>query len=232
MITDEKPVILHGKQEKNLIKMHKYNIGVLFDLDGVLLDTEGIYSKFWGAVDEQYPTHVENFTEVIKGSNLHKILHEYFPNDEVRTQVTTMLDDFQKDMSYDFFPGALKWIQLLHEAHIPMCVVTSSDQKKMEAVYRQHPEFRGYFKDVVVGEMVQKPKPDPECFLLGAKLIQVDIAHCYVFEDSINGLNSAMASGAKVIGLSTTNPATALEGKAHLIIDNFQGFTIDKMLKL
>lgn len=212
--------------------MRYKNIGVLFDLDGVILDTEWTYSKFWGAVNDRYPTHVENFTEVIKGSNLHHILSRYFPNDEVQVHIKQMLDEFQEDMTYEYFPGALEWIVQLHEAAIPMCVVTSSDQKKMGAVYRQHPEFRAYFKDIVVGEMVKNPKPDPECFLLGAKSIEVDINKCYVFEDSINGLNSAMASGAKVIGLATTNFREDLEGKAHFIIDDFHGFTIEKMLNI
>ena len=56
--------------------------GVLFDLDGVLIDTEGTYTQFWEAVDRRFPTGVEGFAQVIKGSNLHNILHSLAVVDE------------------------------------------------------------------------------------------------------------------------------------------------------
>ena len=77
--------------------------GVLFDLDGVLIDTEGTYTKFWEAVDERFPTGVQDFAQVIKGSNLDNILHTYFPTEELREQVTTLLDELQGDMHYEYF---------------------------------------------------------------------------------------------------------------------------------
>ena len=205
--------------------------GILFDLDGVLLDTEGIYSEFWAAIDKQYPTHVVHFTDVIKGSNLATILNTYFDPSH-HDDIKVMLSQFQSNMQYRFFPGAVAWLDKLRDASLPMAVVTSSDEHKMEAVYAQHPGFNDYFEAVVVGEMVTKPKPSPECFLLGARLLGVDIANCYIFEDSINGIEAAHASGAKVIGLSTTNPKELLQDKANLVIDNFEGFTIEKMRSL
>lgn len=207
------------------------NTGILFDLDGVLLDTEGIYSDFWASVDKRFPTHVAHFTDVIKGSNLETILNTYFDPSQ-HQEIEDILATFQCNMKYRFFPGAVAWLDQLRDAGIPMAVVTSSDSRKMEAVYAQHPGFRDYFKAVVVGEMVSKPKPSPECFLLGARLLGLDIAKCYIFEDSLNGIEAARASGAKVIGLSTTNPKEVLQDKADLVIDSFDGFTINKMCAL
>ena len=67
--------------------MTKKKIGALFDLDGVLLDSEGIYTQFWDAVEAVYPTHIPNFSTVIKGSNLFEILHDNYPDDETRQKV-------------------------------------------------------------------------------------------------------------------------------------------------
>lgn len=205
--------------------------GVLFDLDGVILDTEGIYSEFWSRIDQELPTHVPHFADVIKGSNLQHILNTYFPANK-HSEIVARLNQFQHDMPYRFFPHALEWLRTLQRAGMPMCLVTSSDQRKMDAVYSQHPRFRDFFASVVVGEMVSRPKPYPDCFLLGAKRLGIDINHCYVFEDSLNGLAAGRASGAKVIALATTNSREALQGKADLIIDSFEGFTIEKMLAL
>lgn len=185
--------------------------GVLFDLDGVLLDTEGTYTEFWSAVERRYPTGIDNFAHRIKGSNLATILDTYFPGADLQREVTEMLDRFQAGMEYRFFPGALELLDDLAAEGIPACLVTSSDRLKMEAVYGQHPDFRRRFADVVTGDMVTLPKPDPQCFRLGAERLGIDIGRCVVIEDSLNGLRAGRASGARVIGLTTTCTAAEVE---------------------
>jgi len=194
--------------------------GVLFDLDGVLIDSEGIYTQFWDAVDKRYPTGVPGFSQVIKGSNLHKILHTYFPTQQLRDEVTAMLDNFQKDMRYDYFAGTIDLLKKLNEQEILCCIVTSSDRNKMNALYNQKPEFPGFFKAIVTGEMVANPKPDPECYILGAKMLGLNIKDCCVVEDSINGLEAGMASGAMVIGIPSTCTRDAIKSHCHIIVDD------------
>lgn len=204
--------------------------GVLFDLDGVLLDTEDIYTQFWEEIDHRYPTGIIDFARVIKGSNLHEILHKSFHDVTTRLQVTELLEEFQRGMRYNFFDGALEFVQTLYEQGIPAVIVTSSDDRKMNAVYAQHPHFKALFSAIITGDMVSKAKPDPECFLLGAKKIGRNIENCFVFEDSINGLRAAQASGATVIGLSTTNTAEQIAPYSDAVIGGFRGFTVAQML--
>ena len=206
--------------------MTKKKIGALFDLDGVLLDSEGIYTQFWDAVEAVYPTHIPNFSTVIKGSNLFEILHDNYPDEATRQKVSDMLHAFQRDMAFVFFEGALEFVERLNASGIPACVVTSSDRRKMEALYRQHPDFAGHFQAIVTGDMVHRAKPDPECFLLGASLIGVDIHDCVVFEDSLKGLTAGRASGARVVALATTLPRDVIKEKADEVIDNFIGYNL------
>ncbi len=177
--------------------------GILFDLDGVLLDSEGQYSIFWDKMEKTFPTGVPDFASYIKGFHLTRILG-YFADDEIRNQVLNELLEFERNMKYEFFPGALTFVKMLRDAGIPMAIVTSSDRKKMQALYSQYPEFPSLFDQIITGDMVTKAKPDPECFLLGAQRIGVDIKDCIVFEDSRNGLIAARESGASVIGITTT----------------------------
>ena len=206
--------------------------GVLFDLDGVLIDTEGTYTKFWEAVDRRFPTGVEGFAQVIKGSNLHNILHTYFPTEEIREQVTVMLDQFQREMRYDYFPGAIELLEELKRNNVACCIVTSSDRNKMAALYAQQPDFTSHFQAIVTGEMVSEPKPSPECFLLGAEKLGIDIKNCVVIEDSINGLKAGMASGARVIGLATTCPSEAITPHCHLVLDNISSLSTKTILTI
>lgn len=202
--------------------------GVLFDLDGVLLDSEGGYSIFWGAMEKEYPTGVPDFAKYIKGFHLSRILG-YFTDDEVRQHVLDKLLDYERNMKFEFFHGALELVNQLREAGIPMAIVTSSDRKKMEALYRQHPVFPTLFDKIITGDMVTKAKPDPDCYLMGAKLLGVDIKDCIVLEDSRNGLIAARSSGAKVIGLATTLPAEDVHPLCDLMVNHVSELSIDML---
>ena len=204
--------------------------GVLFDLDGVLLDSEGQYSIFWEQMEKEYPTGVPDFANYIKGFHLTRILG-YFPDEDVRQQVLDKLTVFERNMKFEFFPGALDFVRHLRQAGIPLAIVTSSDRKKMEELYRQHPEFPTLFDKIITGDMVSKAKPDPECFLVAAKQIGVAIEDCIVFEDSRNGLIAGRESGARVIGIATTLKREVIAPLCDLLADAVSELTVEQVLK-
>jgi HAD superfamily hydrolase (TIGR01509 family) len=203
--------------------------GVLFDLDGVLLDSEGQYSIFWESMDELFPTGVNNFAAYIKGFHLKRIM-SYFDNDEMRQQVLDKLMEFERNMRFEFFPGALEFVKQLRDASIPMAIVTSSDRTKMQSLYSQHPEFPTLFDRIITGDMVTKAKPDPQCFLTAAQQLGLDISDCIVFEDSRNGLIAARESGARVIGVSTTMSVEDVMPLCDMTIQAVSQLNISQML--
>lgn len=205
--------------------------GVLFDLDGVLLDSEGKYSIFWAEMDREHPTGIPNFADHIKGFHLKRILC-YFANDAVREEVVDKLLKYERDMTYEFFSGALEFVKGLREAGVPLAVVTSSDRKKMEALYRQHPEFPTLFDRIITGDMVTKAKPDPDCFLMGARSIGMDIKDCVVLEDSRNGLLAGRASGARVIGITTTLSADEVSPLSDITVSAVSELSVEQILNL
>lgn len=204
---------------------------MLFDLDGVLLDSEGQYSIFWEQMDHEYPTGIQQFASFIKGFHLARILN-YFENEDVRQQVLNKLLEFERHMNYEFFPGALEFVKELRSAGIPMAIVTSSDHKKMQALYSQYPEFPTLFDKIVTGDMVTKAKPDPDCFLMGARQLGVDIKDCIVFEDSRNGLIAGRESGALVIGISTTLDRDTVGQLSDLTLNAVEELTVERMLEI
>ena len=205
--------------------------GVLFDLDGVLLDSEGNYTIFWAHMDKEFHTGIDNFASYIKGLHITRILG-FFDSDEVRQQVQDRLLDFERDTKYEFFPGALDFVKRLRDAGIPMAIVTSSDHKKMQALYEQYPEFPTLFDHIITGDMVAKAKPDPECFLTGAKLLGVDIKDCIVFEDSRNGLIAARESGAMIIGLPTTLAPDEVSQLCDMMVDAVSQLSVKQILDM
>ncbi|MCI6856215.1 MAG: HAD family hydrolase [Bacteroidales bacterium] len=206
--------------------------GVLFDLDGVVVDSESIYTQFWSDIDKLYPTGVENFAIAIKGNTLQRILADYFPDNDVKQDILERIKDFEINMRYKPFAEAIRFINELKRNQFRIAIVTSSSQKKMDNLYAQNPGFREMFDAVVTGDMVSHSKPDPEPYLLGAEAIGVAPESCYVFEDSISGIESGIRAGATVIGLATTLPYDKIEGKAHLTINDFTGFHVGDMLSV
>ena len=190
--------------------------GALFDLDGVIIDTEGIYTQFWENIDHLFPTGVPNFSQVIKGSNLATILNDYFAVENHET-IVEMLNEHQHTMAYTYFEGAVEYVDRLRATGVKCCLVTSSDYKKMISLEQQHPDFISHFDGIINGDMVTKPKPHPECFLMGSRLIGEPIEKCVVFEDSLNGIAAGKASGALVVGIATTNSCEKLKEQAHLV---------------
>lgn len=190
----------------------------LFDLDGVLIDSETLYTQFWAEVGRHHHLPSPTFAYDIKGTTLTDILETHFPSAEVRADVDRLLHEFEDNVVYPIFPGALEFVDKLRGLGMKTVIVTSSDDRKMEFLYAQHPGFRAYFDDVVTAADVTHSKPHPEPYLVGAGKAGVDPAECVVFEDSYQGLQAGRAAGAYVVGLSTTNPAEEVARYADLVV--------------
>ncbi len=207
-------------------------IVALFDNDGVILDTESQYSVFWGAVGRKYHPEIPNFDHVIKGQTLVYILDTYFPDKDLQKQVVGELYEFEENMEYGYIPGVYDFIQELKEHGVKTVVVTSSDQSKMNHVYRSHPEFKVMFDRILTSEDFKASKPDPYCYLLGAKLFNAPLENCMVFEDSFNGLKAGKAADIFTVGVATTNSRDSIESKSDYVIDDFREFSYLKMMDL
>lgn len=202
----------------------------LFDLDGVLIDSEGVYYEFWDNVDKMFPTGIPDFAAYIKGSTLRRIM-DYFPDPDVRERIVEMLEEQERSMRYVIFDGVVPFLEDLKARHVPCAIVTSSNEDKMHKLFAQNPGFSDYFKVVITDRQVTKSKPDPQGYLLAARQLDCDPENCYVFEDSFSGLEAGRRSGAKVIALSTTNTSDRLLDKADIVISSFKQLSVEQLLK-
>lgn len=194
----------------------------LFDLDGVVFNTEPLYSKFWGRVFDHYYNGRAELAQKIKGSTLTQIYDNWFSGRESdQKDITKALDEYEKDMDYVYIPGFEHFINSLGKAGILTAVVTSSNIAKMENVYDKHPEFKLMFTAILTAEDFAESKPSPDCYLRAMQRLGVGHVSSVVLEDSFNGLKSGRASGAFVVGLSTTNPATEVAKYSDIVIPDY-----------
>lgn len=206
-------------------------IAALFDFDGVVMDTEKQYSLFWKKQGEKYHPDIKDFELKIKGQTLDQLFGKYFNgNEAARKAIREDINVFEGRMTYEFVPGILNFLEELRARQVKTAVVTSSNTLKMENVYRFHPHIRTLFDTIIVAEDFTRSKPDPECYLLGARRFGAEPENCFVFEDSFHGLESGRRAGMTVIALSTTNTYEAVRDMSDHVIPDFTAFTFDKMM--
>jgi pseudouridine-5'-monophosphatase len=197
---------------------------VLFDLDGVLLDTERLYTQATQAVVGRFG---KTFTWEIK--------REAMGRDAVlsagivlrRLGVPLSAEEFlaeRNPLLEGLFPscqamaGAEGFVRSLAELGVPMAVATSSDRRLYEMKVRSHGWF-DRFAAVVCGDdpRVAAKKPAPDIFLVAARELGVEPSRCLVFEDSLAGVEAALAAGMRVVAVP--DPAAGPEhyGAAHRV---------------
>lgn len=205
--------------------------GALFDLDGVLVDTEGIYTEFWHSVDVLYPTGVERFEYVIKGNTLETILSKYFKAAD-HPAILEMLAEHERTMVYRPFDGTRRFLAELRAEGVPSAIVTSSSRLKMRNLFEALPWLRDAVDIIITGDDVVNSKPDPEGYRLAAERLGLDSSRCVVFEDSMAGVEAGRRAGGKVVGIATTNPASRLEPLSDMVVDFIDDLTVEAVAEL
>jgi HAD superfamily hydrolase (TIGR01509 family) len=196
----------------------------LFDLDGVVFDTEPQYTIFWGAQCREFHPEHPGLEHEIKGQTLVEIYDAWFSGDlqYAREIITERLNQYEQQMAYNYVEGFEEYIEGLRQKGVRTAVVTSSNLPKMQAVYACHPEFKELFDAILTSEDFERSKPDPDCYLKAAKRLKTSCEDCVVFEDSFNGLKSGRAAGMYVVGLATTNAADAIRPYCDQVISNYR----------
>ncbi len=204
----------------------------LFDLDGTLVDSEGQYTRLWTQNGLRWAPQYPHLAQDIKGTTLVQILNTYFPDPEVQKQVIRACEEFESQMDFTPYPGAVDFVKSLRQHGVRTAIVTSSDRSKMEKFRRNQPSFGTLFDCILTSEDFVASKPDPDPYLKAAAALGCDIRDCVVLEDAFSGLESGMRSGALTIGLATTNSPEAIEGLCHCVWEGFEGKTFESLQHL
>ena len=211
---------------------------ILFDMDGLLLDTESIYTEVtqmivgrYGKVfDWSVKSHMIGRDSYDAASYLVKALDLPFEPEFYLEERTTLLNErfpFAKPKA-----GAPELIQTLSEKNIPIAVATSSNQHHFELKTSSHQDWFKYFDTVVTSNHpdVKQAKPAPDIFLIAAKTLGYEPENCLVFEDAPSGIQAANAAGMRVIAVPDPNMSHAAFQDATAVIDSLSEFDVESWL--
>ena len=213
--------------------MNKFK-AALFDLDGVVFDTEPQYTVFWGGICRQYHPEHSGLEHEIKGQTLTQIYDRWFSGPLLAEQesITSRLNDYEQQMRYDYIAGFEALIATLRSHGVRTAVVTSSNIPKMESVYRYQPGFKALFDAILTSEDFDRSKPDPDCYQKAAQRLGAQSDECIVFEDSFNGLRAGRAAKMAVVGLATTNAEEAIRPLSDIQLKDYEGLTFERLQSL
>lgn len=201
--------------------------GVIFDLDGVIVSTDDCHYRAWKKMaDEENIEFDREINERLRGVSrmdsleiiLEKATKAY--SDEEKQEMATRKNNYYVELigaltPADILPGAMDVLNWLKEHGIKVAIGSSS---RNTPIILKQIGLDGFFDAVADGNQITRSKPDPEVFLLAAKLLGLDPAVCMVVEDADAGVEAALAGGMRVLGvgsamnnLSATYRAETLE---------------------
>ena len=185
-----------NKQKKQTVK------GVLFDMDGVVLDTEKLYTRFWmeAAIKSGYPMTWEqslgmrSLNHIYGQQYLEKCFGKGISYMDIREVRIELMNAWIDEHGVDVKKGVYELLNFLNERNIPCAITTSSPIYRVEK-YLKPLGIYDKFNAICSGYEVEKGKPEPDIYLYGALKINIDPANCLALEDSPSGILSAYRAG-------------------------------------
>ena len=192
--------------------------GIIFDMDGVLVDSEPFICEAAMRMFEQTYGQIvkrEDFAPFVGAGEdrfIGGVAAKYgitlsMPRDKFRTY-EIYLDIIRGRLQP--LPGAIEFVRATKTRGLKSAVATSADRIKMEGNLREMGLSPADFDAVVTGDDVAKKKPDPEIFLLAASRLNLPPENCLVIEDAPNGILAAKAAGCRCLGLTSSFTEQAL----------------------
>ena len=202
--------------------------GVIFDWDGVVIDSSSLHEKSWEKLAEESGNDLpENHFKEGFGKRNAVIIPEILGWTKDPTKIDLLSkrkEELYREMGMiegiPILPGIKDLLEALRDEGIPCVIGTSTERLNIELAFEQL-DLASFFKGAVCSEDVSQGKPDPEVFLKAAYLAKAEPQNCVVLEDSAHGIIAARRGGMKGLGLATTRDEKDLiEAGADLVVDN------------
>ena len=198
--------------------------GVLFDMDGVLVDSRAVVERTWRRWAERHDLDPERLFRTVHGRRTSDALADVAPGVDIALE-TAWLDaaEFDDLDGITAFAGASQLIDCLGR---DWGVVTSAGRELAErrlaaAGLPSEPPV------LITSADVERGKPAPDGYALGALSLGIRPSECLVFEDARPGIAAAKAAGAQVVAITTTAPSSELRA-ADVVIDDLRRVRIDR----
>ena len=188
--------------------------GAIFDMDGLLFDTERMYRDSWKQSAQQFGlVHNPDFPRTVCGSSgahMREIILQYYPQVDAKAFADDCILRVERELETHVpeKTGVRDILQYFKQHGVRVAVASSSKRATVLHNLKQADIF-SYFDAIVSGDQVTHGKPAPDIFLLAAQQIGCEPENCYVFEDGTNGIRAGAAAGCTTIMIPDLTPPNA-----------------------
>ena len=188
--------------------------GAIFDMDGLLFDTERMYRDSWKQSAQQFGlVHNPDFPRTVCGSSgahMREIILQYYPQVDAKAFADDCILRVERELETHVpeKTGVRDILQYFKQHGVRVAVASSSKRATVLHNLKQA-DILSYFDAVVSGDQVTHGKPAPDIFLLAAQQIGCEPENCYVFEDGTNGSRAGAAAGCTTIMIPDLTPPNA-----------------------
>jgi beta-phosphoglucomutase len=212
--------------------------GVIFDMDGVIVDSHPVHKKAWRRFLELQGKKLDDtdLDFIMDGRRREEILRHFLgelSDDEVQNlghQKDALF--MEESTAMRMIEGFPEFLQQLTQANIRLAVGSSASNGRVNYILHLF-GLRKFFQAVVTGDQVTAGKPDPAVFRLASKDLGVPPSETLVFEDSVSGVKAANAAGMKCIGIAADGPIPKLlDAGAIQIVPNYTNLSLNHVRAL
>jgi HAD superfamily hydrolase (TIGR01509 family) len=210
---------------------------VIFDLDGVLIDSEPLHAladnqllvESGIGVPETYFDRFVGWTNKAMWEEIKKDYNIASSTEELMKLQLPLKLKLLHDGDYKPVSGIIELLERIKKVEIPMAIASSSPLQFIQEVLEKI-GLRNYFAICLSGEQVVLSKPEPDIFLKVAELLNVKPHECLVIEDSASGIIAAKRAGMRCIGYKNTNSGNQDLSKADLIVNKIEEIDFTEMI--
>jgi beta-phosphoglucomutase len=201
---------------------------LIFDLDGVIIDTESLHAEAKRTTFEKYEIRVPgNLYAEFRGRSdqdmIEHVVREFGARSLSAADVLSYKHDVFRTLHEKIAPveGVLEFIRLARRHFEKLAVTTSATKENQEFAFEKF-GLQPFFDVVVTAEEISRTKPHPDPYLQTTKKLNLNPASCMVIEDSKNGILSAKEAGCVVVAITTSFSRDELkEANAHYMVESF-----------
>ncbi len=205
---------------------------VLFDMDGVVIDTKKAVTLFWSRLTKRTGRPAitkEQFDKHVYGCQTRHTLDFLFPHLNLRQikKVYEELEHLESNAAYTDIRGVKSFIRRLKNKGVSTALVTSAFDSKVDVAMKQL-GIADLFDAYITASNVRESKPAPQCYITASLRLGKAPSECVVFEDAVSGVEAAKAAGAACIGIHD-RPELLTEAGADFV---FADFTDPELISL
>ena len=216
------------------------SIGLLFDMDGVIVNNHAFHLKSWLTFFEKYNVSMseQEYKARVNGRTMSAILPDLLNRTMTEAEIQEIGEE--KEALYRQMyrphikptPGLVSFVAEISRRRIPRTVSTSAPPENVDFTLK-HTGLRSYFPTIIDATMVTHGKPHPEVYLKSAEKLGLAPQHCVVFEDAILGIQAGKNAGMAVVGVATTHTREELEAEdTDLVISDFSEISLSRLQEL